>query len=122
MRMYMYVCVQYILTYVRVYKVRTYVFAQEAIILLYFIQCNNAEVALEDRETTLFYYVHTLYKMVARKEPMKKIWDQSYTLVYQERQESKEGLPQVRPTLRLHILTGAYFSEISLKFCNLSAH
>lgn len=58
------------------------------------LKCNNAEVALEDRETTLFYYVHTLYKMVARKEPMKKIWDQSYTLVYQERQESKEGLPQ----------------------------
>ena len=58
-------------------------------------QCDGAEVRLDDRGATLFYYIHKLCQQKSKSEPLKRAWDLTYSLVYQEGQDGAEELPQV---------------------------
>ena len=58
-------------------------------------QCDGAEVRLDDRDATLFYYIHKLCQRKNKSEPLKRAWDLLYSLVYQEGEGGAEELPQV---------------------------
>lgn len=62
---------------------------------LHSYQCDGAEVRLDDRDATLFYYIHKLCQRKNKSEPLKRAWDLSYSLVYQEGEDGAEELPQV---------------------------
>ena len=58
-------------------------------------QCDGVEVRLDDHEATLFYYIHKLWQQRTKSEPLRRAWDLTYSLVYQEGQGGAEELPQV---------------------------
>ena len=58
-------------------------------------QCDGAEVRLDDHDATLFYYIHKLCQRKNKSESLKRAWDLSYSLVYQEEEGGAEELPQV---------------------------
>ena len=43
------------------------------------------EVVLEDGSKSIFYYIQLLHSQQQKPDKQKRIWDNSYTLVYQER-------------------------------------
>ena len=56
-----------------------------SLFLSLFAQSGDSEVVLEDGSKSMFYYIQLLHSQQQKPDKMKRIWDNPYTLVYQER-------------------------------------
>ena len=51
-------------------------------------QSGESEILLEDGSRSIFYYVQLLHTSQHRADRLRRVWDNTYTLVYQDRHSS----------------------------------